>query len=280
MWSWLAQQVSSFVIGFVSALLLVLLDPVKRALMRLWMAISPIRPLTVLVESRPERMWVGHPHPPLGSSFYVPKADLHMQPPGTQIEWPAWIREQNGCAEGSMIVSVSLACDADTTVIVAPPVVGDCTRVDLEASAVGLVWRPQGGPPVVPVAAFELDLSPAGSTVWFKGDLGDDQPKPLRWFMKKGDVLDLLILVRANQPGVYSWTLQLPLIIGGRSVLHKIKNTKRHPLKIARVGPDYPTYGWVPSVGWVNQQATNSSGQTGPSEHPLGGGARRSEPVI
>lgn len=246
MGSWLAQMSShlgAFVMGFAGALLLVLLEPVQRALVRLWMATSPIRPLTVLVESRPERMWTGYPRPPLGSSFYVPKADLSREPPGTQIEWPAWIGEQDGCPEGNTIISINLACDADTTVVVAPPLVGDWTRVDPEESAAKLVWSQQGGPPVVPVATFELNLAPSASSVSFIDDLGDSEAKPLRWFMKKGDVLDFLIHVKADWPGVYTWTLHLPLIIGGRQVVHKIKSTERHPFRIANLDPDHhPTF--------------------------------------
>lgn len=228
------------VLPLITAFLLVMTEPGQRWLRR-WLLSRGTGPVDVNVSTSFEAIWAGHPHAWTGQSFYVPHAEPGGPPPGTLAEWPGWIRSQGGAAEGELFLLVTLICDVDTTVVVRPPLL-DVERKDLGPSATKLMWQPQGGPTIVPTVRFELNLG-MGFTQPTATDTADSSI-PLSWAMRRGDAQQFLIRAVAEWPGVYSWSLRLPLIVGGNEVIRKIDNGGS-PFQTAKVSEQHAAYFWA-----------------------------------
>ena len=228
------------VLTMVSSFLLLMTEPAQRSLRRWLLARGP-GPITVGVTTKYESIWAGHPQAWIGQSFYVPRAELSRQPPGTLAEWPDWIRSQGGAAEGELLLLVTLVCDADTTVVVRPPLL-DVERKDIGPAATKLMWQPQGGPTIMPTVRFEVRLGLGLS----QPDAMDaaDGSTPLSWAMTRGDAQQFLIRAIPDWPGVYSWSLRLPLVVGGREVIRKVDDDGS-PFQTAKVPESQAAFFWA-----------------------------------
>lgn len=232
--------IGGVILGAVSTLFLTLFEPFQRAIRRWWEQRNPILPITVHVERRLEVIWAGGPQAWVSHSFYLPHSRPLGAAPGSLGEWQSWVEGMGGCDEGETLILVTIVCDSPATVVVRPPVVRTTvTEVDSDASS---IIRPAAGGADLTPEAFEVQLGFGTVELASSGEFSYD--KPLSWSMKQGDAHQFLIRARADSPGVYSWTAEVPLIVAGKDQSIRVDN-RGQPFRTAMLEPRNPTSLWL-----------------------------------
>lgn len=238
MGGWLGEIVG-FVLGVVGSFALLFVDPVRQRVKR-WIVAKDPSPLVVSATANYASIWSGHPNGWLGQSFYVPKADLGKAPPGVLVDWPEWIQDQGGAAEGELFVLITLVSDLDATVVLRPPIV-EVERRDFTPEATRLRYLPQGGASMLPLVTFDVSLAMGHSTI---APDPAHRDVPLSWRLTKGEARQFLVRARPGGTGVYSWALQLPVIVGGKETIQRIDDAGA-PFVTAGLAEDQPDYSWA-----------------------------------
>lgn len=227
--------------------MLLFAEPVQRWLSR-WLLSKGPSPITVNVTSNYASIYSGQPGSWLGQSFYVPHAHLEKEPPDALLDWPKWIRSQGGAPEGEMFLLITLVCDADTTVVVRPPTVSVEHRSTGQAAS-RLRYQPQGGASMMPIVTFDVNLAMGMSMI---ANNPHSQITPLSWAMAKGEAQQFLIRARPSGTGLYSWSLRLPVIVGGRGTLLHVDDDGS-PFQTVQLPKTQPGYFWAAGK-WMELQ--------------------------
>ena len=147
-------------------------------------------------------------------SFYFPRGFDPSPPPRRLVDWWEWAHDAGGEDANTSAVAVTIQGSEDEPVSVERPEI-TCVRSDAEP---GVVCQPEGlGGAGIQPRHYVAELSDSGAVALRYVDPGDT--RPAAFILARGETERLHIVVHAQVPGRFKWTLHVPIIHNGQRKL-------------------------------------------------------------
>lgn len=163
-------------------------------------------------------IWAGHLDW-ITARFFIPGTKPSGPPPASLGEWQAWVAAEGGYDYAACVVRVTLVAHSPSTILIGVPVI---TTTRSSAPEGNIVARYVGGASVNPLG-FDVHLG-EGST-WTSTSDNDGYVKdPLSWSLAEGETQQFLLRVAAEQPGLWRWRAEIPVMADGKRTMHAVTN--------------------------------------------------------
>jgi hypothetical protein len=182
------------------------------------------RPVDIHVETQADFIWQGIGAWTGGSIYFEPGLPSDSAPTSF-IEFSRWSRTHGGIDVGRSVAVVTVVGRSDATVVIRPPIVSSTSS---PVTGGVIVDRPAAGGSMNP-RRFDVVLGVLGEPVVNFSDEFTDEPHlqgPPSWFLKCGDCEELHIWVSAEDDQLHAWTLEIPLLVDGRSMNFNVNEGK------------------------------------------------------
>lgn len=215
-WQGLLLTLMGLVCGM---LLTAFFGPLRRRIERAGRVAWDEPPVDVHVEADQAIIWAGMPQWIIFSHYFT--GGLPIEPPPVERqESGAWASRHGGVDLGLTMLQLTVTTRADVTVVIQTPLITS-SSTPLPPGVGAIIST--GGADINP-RRYDIALGMGSPLVTFNDPEvrhGHRAPAP-SWKLAAGDVEQLHLWVTADDDQMHEWSLQIPLLIDGRRVLHDV----------------------------------------------------------
>lgn len=166
-------------------------------------------------------------------------------PPTDGSEWSRWAYRAGGYDLQLTMLRVTIVARTETTVVIDTPIISQTATPPPQG--VG-VLRPAAGGAEIDPRRYHVQLEGGGKPMVILMDRESASVLPPSWRLGTADVEQFHIWATSNDDLMHTWTMQLPLLVDGRRILHDVS---RDGQPFVTVGSKQPhDHLWRPNDEW------------------------------